>query len=58
MESSAEHVRQEPNEHAPLEVMRAQEPRTELESDDYAKAELESRKRRIELSIQKALRTT
>lgn len=59
MESSAEHVRRKPSERVlPLQALPNQETAPEPVSDEYAQAELESRKRRIELSIEKARRTT
>lgn len=59
MESSTEHVRRQLNDPAmPLQAWQDEEVEPVDPSDDYAQAELESRKRRIELSIEKALRTT
>lgn len=58
MESSTEQVRQEPVDSVQLKDASTEDAKTDLVVDEYAQSELETRKRRIELSIQKAMRAT
>lgn len=58
MESSTEPVRKQPDPQNPLQVLPVDEAGHASVPDEYAQSELESRTRRIEQSIEKALRTT